>query len=237
MGCHKNDTRRSCKNDSGGRWLGLSCICVRLGSPEFSQDPVTRECRQYGDLILGAEAPPRSVAVARMGISPRNVAQLFSKCVDVPNVTFAVRTLACSPVESFLLLLLSPQPLLHLPPPLSSNAISSCNTGGLADCQWEQQAPRRCDGLHCRGCCRLRAGEWDCVCRPAEQAAGNCLGGGWDDTNSCDCVRRGQQRASCELRRWPVGFLAGDKCLLCGHCAMVGSLVEYHWAPRDFSPR
>ncbi len=51
---------------------GLSCICVRLGSPIFRQD---------GD--WDADAPS-------CGISGRDTAQLFGRCVDVQDVPFAI---------------------------------------------------------------------------------------------------------------------------------------------------
>ncbi|MDA0747088.1 MAG: NAD(P)-dependent oxidoreductase [bacterium] len=50
----------------------LSCICVRLGSPRFSQN---------GD--WNAEEPS-------MGISPRDTEQLFRCCVDAQNLPFAI---------------------------------------------------------------------------------------------------------------------------------------------------
>ncbi|MBT5875055.1 MAG: NAD(P)-dependent oxidoreductase [Candidatus Latescibacteria bacterium] len=52
----------------------LSCICVRLGSPRFDMDAV-----QAADL----DKPS-------MGISPRDTAQLFGRCVDVDDVDFAI---------------------------------------------------------------------------------------------------------------------------------------------------
>lgn len=51
---------------------GLSCICVRLGSPRFDQ---------AGD--WDAEARNGS-------LSERDCAQLFERCVDVPDVEFAI---------------------------------------------------------------------------------------------------------------------------------------------------
>ena len=51
---------------------GLSSICVRLGSPRYEQS---------GD--WDADEPS-------MGISPRDTAQLFARCVDVEGVDFAI---------------------------------------------------------------------------------------------------------------------------------------------------
>ena len=51
---------------------GLSCICVRLGSPKF---------RQNGDWDANKPAD---------GISQRDTAQLFGRCVDVDDVPFAI---------------------------------------------------------------------------------------------------------------------------------------------------
>jgi nucleoside-diphosphate-sugar epimerase len=51
---------------------GLSSICVRLGSPRYDQ---------AGD--WDADEPS-------MGISPRDTAQLFARCVDVEGVDFAI---------------------------------------------------------------------------------------------------------------------------------------------------
>lgn len=63
---------------------GLSSICVRLGSPEFSQDPDTRECFQYGEPVEDLLAP-------NVGISPRDTAQLFGKCVSAADeLDFAI---------------------------------------------------------------------------------------------------------------------------------------------------
>lgn len=50
----------------------LSCICVRLGSPRFAQN---------GD--WHPEHPT-------MGISPRDTAQFFQRCVDVEDLPFAI---------------------------------------------------------------------------------------------------------------------------------------------------
>ena len=50
----------------------LSSICVRLGSPRFQQD---------GDW------DPEEL---NLGISPRDTAQLFSRCVDVEDSSFAI---------------------------------------------------------------------------------------------------------------------------------------------------
>jgi len=50
----------------------LSCICVRLGSPRFDQN---------------GEWEP---AKPNLGISPRDTAQLFGRCVDVENVPFGI---------------------------------------------------------------------------------------------------------------------------------------------------
>lgn len=50
----------------------LSCICVRLGSPRFDQN---------GD--WEPDAP-------NDGISPRDTAQLFGRCIDVEDVDFAI---------------------------------------------------------------------------------------------------------------------------------------------------
>ena len=50
----------------------LSCICVRLASPRFAQN---------GDWN------PEEVS---NGISPRDMAQLFGRCVDVENLSFAI---------------------------------------------------------------------------------------------------------------------------------------------------
>ena len=51
---------------------GLSCICVRLGSPNFDQ--------------AGDWDPEAMYA----NISPRDTAQLFGRCVDVEGVNFAI---------------------------------------------------------------------------------------------------------------------------------------------------
>ena len=51
---------------------GLSCICVRLGSPNFDQ---------AGD--WDPEEP-------HANISPRDTAQLFGRCVDAEGVSFAI---------------------------------------------------------------------------------------------------------------------------------------------------
>ena len=51
---------------------GLSSICVRLGSPRYDQG---------GD--WDADEPS-------MGISPRDTAQLFARCVDVEGIDFAI---------------------------------------------------------------------------------------------------------------------------------------------------
>ncbi len=51
---------------------GLSSICVRLGGPRFDQS---------------ADSDP---AEPTFGISPRDTAQLFGKCVDVENLPFAI---------------------------------------------------------------------------------------------------------------------------------------------------
>lgn len=51
---------------------GLSCICVRLGGPRFEQN---------GDW---------DPTEPSMGISPRDTAQLFGKCVDAEYLSFAI---------------------------------------------------------------------------------------------------------------------------------------------------
>jgi nucleoside-diphosphate-sugar epimerase len=50
----------------------LSCICVRLGSPRF---------RQSGDWDPNAPS---------MGISARDTAQLFARCIDAEDIPFAI---------------------------------------------------------------------------------------------------------------------------------------------------
>ncbi|SVB35354.1 uncharacterized protein METZ01_LOCUS188208 [marine metagenome] len=52
----------------------LSCICVRLGSPRLRMDKLK----------------PEDLDKPSMGISRRDTAQLFGRCVDVENVDFAI---------------------------------------------------------------------------------------------------------------------------------------------------
>ena len=52
----------------------LSCICVRLGSPRFDM----------------ATLKPEILDQPSMGISPRDTAQLFRRCVEVEGVDFAI---------------------------------------------------------------------------------------------------------------------------------------------------
>ena len=52
----------------------LSCICVRLGSPRFNM----------------AALKPEDLDKPSMGISPRDTAQLFGRCVDIEDVGFAI---------------------------------------------------------------------------------------------------------------------------------------------------
>ena len=53
---------------------GLSCICVRLGSPRFDM----------------ATLKPDILNQPSMGISPRDTAQLFGCCIEVEAVDFAI---------------------------------------------------------------------------------------------------------------------------------------------------
>ena len=52
----------------------LSCICVRLGSPRLCMDKLK----------------PEDLDKPSMGISRRDTAQLFGRCVDVEDVDFAI---------------------------------------------------------------------------------------------------------------------------------------------------
>ena len=52
----------------------LSCICVRLGSPRLRMDKLK----------------PKDLDKPSMGISRRDTAQLFGRCVDVEDVDFAI---------------------------------------------------------------------------------------------------------------------------------------------------
>ena len=52
----------------------MSCICVRLGSPRFYMDRLN----------------PDDLDKPSMGISYRDTAQLFGRCVDVEDVNFAI---------------------------------------------------------------------------------------------------------------------------------------------------
>jgi len=52
----------------------LSCICVRLGSPRLDMNNLK----------------PEDLDKPSMGISPRDTAQLFRRCVEVENVDFAI---------------------------------------------------------------------------------------------------------------------------------------------------
>jgi len=52
----------------------LSCICVRLGSPRFCMDTLK----------------PEDLDKPSMGISRRDTAQLFGRCIDVEDVDFAI---------------------------------------------------------------------------------------------------------------------------------------------------
>lgn len=63
----------------------LSAICVRFGSPEFTQDlDGKRTCYQYGE-------PVADLTEANVGITSRDTGQLFGKCIDAPDdVSFAI---------------------------------------------------------------------------------------------------------------------------------------------------
>ncbi len=57
---------------------GLSCIAVRIGAYDMSHDPTH---------WLRTERDPLNLPIY---VSPRDLNQLFTRCVDVPDVTFAI---------------------------------------------------------------------------------------------------------------------------------------------------
>jgi hypothetical protein len=53
----------------------LSCICVRIGSPRWDPSDFP---------------PPEKLYEPHWGFSPRDCGHLFERCVDVPDVQFAI---------------------------------------------------------------------------------------------------------------------------------------------------